>query len=250
MLRLRQSRIIAPGRPVPSLRLFTRDSTFKPYSQVNLKSSQDKFKPTQGSKVLQAASEDTLQDSLQRFRNNRTPIPKTWETVHFSFRIPTLQRSYETESSRRLCPEARDLFHSPKLASLWPFTRPRPFKNRISFPSREVPFSQLFPLQRSDDLRLHRISRRRRLKSLQQGTDPCSVLCVALPLRSPLRSHSRPRRSRSRRRSSHLCNLHSRSTEILLRNGGWAVLKSLSISSPALRLDGSTSPRIWISDFN
>ena len=42
---LRQSRIIAPGRPVPSLRLFTRD---------NLKSSQDKFKPTQGSKVPQA----------------------------------------------------------------------------------------------------------------------------------------------------------------------------------------------------
>ena len=37
---LRQSRIIAPGHPVPSRRLFTRDSTFKPSSQINLKSSQ------------------------------------------------------------------------------------------------------------------------------------------------------------------------------------------------------------------
>ena len=54
--------------------------------------------------------------------------------VHFSFRIPTLQRSYETESSRRLCLEARNLLHSPKLASLWPFTRPRPFKKTNFLP--------------------------------------------------------------------------------------------------------------------
>ena len=141
-----KSRIIAPGHPATSRRrLHKRQLTFKSTSQVNLKSRQ-----VQANSRFKGSSSSLRRHSCKTLFNvsGTTELQslRPGKPVHFSFRIPTLQRSYETESSRRLCLEARNLFHSQKPVSLWPFTRPQalgPFKNRISFPSREVPFSQL-----------------------------------------------------------------------------------------------------------